>query len=330
MTAETNTDWSITTLAAAPNAEQVAAIEELATAAEAADGNPPLSEQTVVDLRSAEADTWLALAYLSGGAGDDGPAHTDGAELVGVAVAVLPRAGDSPEAIGTLELVVHPNFRNDGIGSALADVVASEHRLDALQAWSHGNHAAAARLAEAHGMRPVRELWRMRLTGHADLEAPELPRGVKIRTFNVGHDEHKWLRANAAAFAHHPEQGDMTLTDLHARLDEDWFDADGFFLAVDMNDEIQGFHWTKVHPSSVDATGEHAAIGEVYVVGVVPTAQGTGLGKALTVAGINHLRGLDLHGVMLYVDADNTAAVALYERLGFTRWDVDVMYARTN
>ncbi|MBG6085351.1 mycothiol synthase [Zhihengliuella flava] len=324
MTAEKSTDWSITTLATAPNADHVAAIEELAAAAESADGNPPLSEQTVVDLRSAEADTWLALAYL-----DESSTDAGSGELVGVAVAVMPRAGDSPEAIGTLELVVHPHFRNDGIGTALADVVASEHRLDALQAWSHGNHAAAARLAQTHGMAPVRELWRMRLTGHAELETPALPRGVKIRTFNVGHDEQQWLRANAAAFAHHPEQGDMTLTDLSARLEEDWFDPDGFFLAVDMNDQIQGFHWTKVHPASADATGEHAAIGEVYVVGVVPTAQGTGLGKALTIAGINHLRSLDLHGVMLYVDADNSAAVALYERLGFTRWDVDVMYART-
>ncbi|MCO1339065.1 mycothiol synthase [Kocuria polaris] len=327
MTAETNTDWSIITRATAPTDEQVRDIVALATAAEAADGNPPLSEQTLVDLRSGTASLWLALAYLADSDADDATSQA-GAELVGVAVAVLPQNTDSPDAIGTLELVVHPSFRNDGIGSAMADVLDTQADLAGLQAWSHGNHAGAARLAERHGLSPVRELWRMRLTGHGELPKPVFPTGIKLRTFMPGHDDHKWLAANAAAFAHHPEQGSMTLADLQARMDEDWFDPDGFFLAVNMNDEIQGFHWTKVHPASADATGEHAAIGEVYVVGVVPTAQGTGLGKALTIAGINHLRTLELHGVMLYVDADNEAAVALYEKLGFTRWDVDVMYAR--
>ncbi|GHD13489.1 mycothiol synthase [Zhihengliuella salsuginis] len=327
MTAETNTDWSIITRATAPTPEQVRAITALATAAEAADGNPPLSEQTLVDLRTGHASLWLALAYLAE-SDEDGTTAEAGSELVGVAVAVLPQNTDSPDVVGTLELVVHPSFRNDGIGSAMADLLAAQADLSTLQAWSHGHHAGAARLAERHGLTPVRELWRMRLTGHGELGRPEMPTGVKLRTFMPGHDDEKWLAANAAAFAHHPEQGSMTLADLHARMEEEWFDADGFFLAVGMNDEIQGFHWTKVHPASADATGEHASIGEVYVVGVVPTAQGTGLGKALTIAGINHLRTLDLHGIMLYVDADNESAVALYQKLGFTRWDVDVMYAR--
>jgi mycothiol synthase len=115
----------------------------------------------------------------------------------------------------------------------------------------------------------------------------------------------------------------MTRADLEARMAEPWFDPAGFLLAVDSGGVLRGFHWTKVHPRH----GDHPAIGEVYVVGVTPEAQGTGLGKALTIAGIKYLQKQGLHAVMLYVDADKIPAVALYRRLGFTRWDVDVMYA---
>jgi mycothiol synthase len=166
-------------------------------------------------------------------------------------------------------------------------------------------------------------LWKMRMTtAGADLPDAVLPDGVTIRAFVPGKDEDAWLAANRAAFADHPEQGNLTRADLEARMAEDWFDPAGFFLAEDRDGRLLGYHWTKVHPRH----GAHPAIGEVYVVGVTPEAQGMGLGKALTIAGIKHLRDAGLNAVMLYVDADNAAAVALYRRLGFTRWDMDVMY----
>ncbi|MEV4249151.1 mycothiol synthase [Streptosporangium canum] len=90
-------------------------------------------------------------------------------------------------------------------------------------------------------------------------------------------------------------------------------------------DRLIGFHWTKVHG---DGGHGHEPIGEVYVVGVDPAEQGGGLGRSLTLAGLSHLRSRGLAQVMLYVDESNTAAIRLYEKLGFTRWDVDVMYRK--
>jgi mycothiol synthase len=166
-------------------------------------------------------------------------------------------------------------------------------------------------------------LWQLRRPLTAPIPDPQLPDGVALRAFRPGEDDEAWLALNAQAFAEHPEQGRWSPADLRVRLAEPWFDPEGFLLAAEESTgRLLGFHWTKVHerPGS-------ARIGEVYVLGVDPTAHGGGLGRALTAAGLAYLRdrrGLDR--VMLYVDESNTAAVALYERLGFARWSAHVNY----
>ncbi|HEY8296226.1 MAG TPA: mycothiol synthase [Micrococcaceae bacterium] len=317
-------NWPVEAIGGAPEPELLRDIQALAAAAVESDGNPPLSEQTLVELRSAEADA-ESLLVLATYAPEEKSDPSTAEDLAGVAVVLL------HGGTGVLEIVVHPNYRNQGVGALLVDKLRAVRGLQGISAWSHGNHEAAADLAARYGYRAVRELWRMRLIRPQEsvpvAAGPELPAGVTLRTFVPGQDEAAWLEANAAAFAHHPEQGGMTLSDLAARMAEPWFDPAGFFLAVDAgpdgSERLLGFHWTKVHPR----TGTHPAIGEVYVVGVTPQAQGGGLGKALTIAGIRYLQAQGLNAIMLYVDADNAAAVALYRKLGFTRWDVDVMYA---
>ena len=168
----------------------------------------------------------------------------------------------------------------------------------------------------------------------ADPLPPVTPaEGVVVRTFRRGQDEEAFLAINAEAFADHPEQGSMSRADLEQRMAEPWFDPEGLFLAEpadapanEANEFIDspsllGFHWTKVHDDRV---------GEVYVVGISPQAQGRGLGKALTLTGLHHLRDRGVREVILYVEADNAPAIAVYSGLGFTHADedTDVQYAR--
>jgi mycothiol synthase len=233
--------------------------------------------------------------------------------------------GTDPVEAPSAELVVHPGHRSRGHGRTLGEALlaATGKRL---RVWAHGGHPAARHLAVQLGLKLFRELQQLRrpLASGAgqDLPEPRLPDGVTVRTFVPGEDDSAWLAVNAAAFAHHPEQGGLTQRDLDDREAEPWFDPEGFFLAF-RGADLVGFHWTKVHPV--------AEIGEVYVLGVAPAEQGSGLGRALTAIGLRHLaedRGLPT--AMLYVDADNAAAVAVYHRIGFTLHETDLMYRTEN
>lgn len=225
------------------------------------------------------------------------------------------------------ELVVGPVDRRRGVGSALIGA-AVERAAPDVRFWAHGTLPAAEATAAAAGLVPARRLLQMRRSLRDLPEAGDLP-GVRIRTYAGASDDDELLRVNNAAFGWHPEQGDWTSADIAQRRAEAWFDPEGLFLAVDAEDRLLGFHWTKVHP-----TADGLALGEVYVVGVDPMAQGRGLGRLLTVAGMTGLaRRLCGPGhavdatVMLYVESDNVAAVGTYEGLGFTVHSVDTAFA---
>ncbi|PPK67791.1 mycothiol synthase [Actinokineospora auranticolor] len=246
---------------------------------------------------------------------------TDGVELVGYAH--LDTDGD---AFGrqVAEVLVRPDARRRGVGGRLVEAVLARAAAG-VRFWAHGDHAGAARIAARHGLGRVRELLTMRLDlAVATLPEPTWPAGVRVRAFEPGRDEAALVEVNRRAFDWHPEQGALTVADVEATEAEPWFDPAGLFLAVDERDEVLGFHWTKVHGRGPDA------VGEVYVVGVDPRAQGGGLGKALTLVGLTHLRSLGLLTVILYVESDNAPAVAVYGRMGFTRSDADIQYARAD
>lgn len=247
-------------------------------------------------------------------------AAEDGAHLlaVGLPGAVVGYLNLTPQ--GTVELVVHPAARGRGIGTALVRA-ALERSSVPVRVWAHGTLPAAEALAAKLGLRAVRELVQMRRP-LAGVTKPGVPRGVSIRTYGGSHDDPELLRVNNAAFSWHPEQGDWTDSDLAERFAEPWFDPRGLFLAFDERGALRGFHWTKVHDDQ---------LGEVYVLGVDPAAQGRGMGRALTAVGLDHLRqrlgSQDQAAVILYAESDNVAAIKTYESLGFRSSSVDTAYS---
>jgi len=290
----------------APAADRVRA---LAARAEAADGIAPLSEEPLLRLTDPAAPVRHLLVH------EPGVPETRGyAQL----------ALDDPTA-PLVELVVDPSSRRHGVGRELLAAAARVAGRPPL-VWAHGDLPAARALATAAGLVPVEELWRMRATLASRPAVPPLPDGVQVRTFLPGQDEDALVLLNARAFADHPDQGRWTRHDVLAREAEPWFDAAGLLLLHregHAGGAPVGFVWTKVHPA-----GELEAepVGELYVVGVDPDAQGAGLGGVLTALGLQALAARGLGAAVLWTSGDNTRAVRAYRRAGFAPTVVDVRY----
>ncbi|MCW2837011.1 MAG: mycothiol synthase [Marmoricola sp.] len=276
-----------------------AEVRRIARASTAHDGAITLNEQALLQLKNRglrDAELWL-------GGGGFALRHSD-----------------------VLDLAVHPESRRQGVGTALAAEALPEGRK--VDAWSHGDHPGAARLAELFSVPRERELVIMRRSLKDPVDEVAAPDGVRVRTFEPG-DEEAFLEVNSHAFAHHPEQGHMSMQDFHERMSEPWFDPAGLFLAVPADPgpgdpPLLGFHWTKEHRD------EDPPYGEVYVVAVNPKAAGRGLGTVLTGVGLHHLRDRGLDSVLLYVDGDNDPAIAVYTGQGFQVERTEVQYRGTS
>ncbi|MET0144574.1 MAG: mycothiol synthase [Ilumatobacteraceae bacterium] len=282
------------------------ALDRLMAAATAVDGHHPLSDHLRMDLARGAGSGFAAVT-----------ARTSD-QLVGYAQL------SEVNGLHTVEVVVEPTARADlsiagDLLHAAIDVVATRGG-GAVQWWSFDadrrpqGGADDAGLAAKAGLALTRSLYQMRC---------ELPTGLTVdvptRSFEPGADEAAWLRVNNRAFATHPEQGGWTMETLALREAEPWFDADGFRLH-ERDGRLAAFCWTKLH------TDTSPVLGEIYVIAVDPDFQGLGLGRQLTLAGLASIADRGVAVGMLYVDADNTAAVTMYEHIGFTIHRTDRAY----
>ncbi|MBX3092665.1 MAG: mycothiol synthase [Cryobacterium sp.] len=279
-----------------PNPSSPEGLTGLIARARDADGQPPFSDQSLVELGRGE----RALIVS-----ESRPV------LVGAAIV----------GAEEFELVVDPDARGAGEGAALVSRVVAEHPA-ARFAWAHGDHPASRALAARFGFEPVRTLLQLRAVVPGDDSLRDAP--FRTVPFRPEVDDAAWLALNARAFAAHPEQGGLTPRDLDDRKAEPWFEP-GDFLILREGDDMIGFCWLKVEESD-----GHERIGEFYAVGIDPDRQGERLGRVLMDAGFARLAERGIRTAALYVEADNEPALALYRRYGFAQHTIDVRYRRAS
>ncbi len=283
--------------------DEVAAIQRLLDAAAKADGFRAIGEDREAELAHGNREGFAGLIAVDRESDQPvGYAHLSG-----------------QQGAWALAYVVEPLHRGhretvaaDLVRRAL-DVVGEEGGGQ-VQVWVSKPGQEDDDIATANGLVTGRELYQMR----RPLPVGE-PWELETRPFRPGIDDQAWLATNNRAFAWHPEQGGWTEAALRAREAEPWFDPEGFLLHEE-HGRLAGFCWTKVHAE------EHPPLGEIYVIAVDPDWQGTGLGRQLVLAGLDHLASRGLTIGMLYVEASNRPALSLYTDLGFQVAHVDRVY----
>ena len=275
-------------------------VSELLNDAWRADGARPLNDHLWLDLREGGRTGFAGII-----ARQDDHSHAIG-------YCQVSRGNES----WSLDLVIHPHHRYDfneiapDLVRAAIGVVASEGGGH-LHWWIFEPNNTHRQLAESSGLHQGRRLLQMRRSLPLERELAAPASGLEVSAFDPATDTDRWLEINNAAFAAHPEQGGWTRDTLQARMREPWFDPEGFLIHR-TGGVVDGFCWTKIHGEGPSRCGE------IYVVAVHPSAAGHGLGHALTVAGLESIAARGVDQAMLFVDADNAPAVAVYRRLGFT------------
>ncbi len=286
--------------------QQLSALQSLFDAAREHDHHAPLGEHK-----------WLDLVH-GGRRAFAGVIGREGEAIVGYTH--LSRHHKPSGAQWGLEVVVHPDRRGKDAEEDLlrrAIELVAEEGGGHVHWWvfqpSDVHDAAAANLEFKKG----RDLLHMKVSLPLSFE-PHLPDGIRLRSFEAGRDEQAWIEVNNRAFAQHPEQGAWDRETLDRRLAEEWFDPEGFLLAEDDSGNLVGFCWTKINPEC----------GEIYVVGVDPSHHGSGLGKALTIAGLQRMASRGVQAGCLYVDAAQEAPLSMYRKLGFEQDHLDRAYVK--
>lgn len=221
---------------------------------------------------------------------------------------------------------MHLTFAPEDGETTVSDALAlAENSGPDATIWVHGTTPGRRAILEASGRTSNRTLLKMACT------LPVIPSdgsrasaGIETVAFSTD-DIDDFVAVNNRAFSWHPEQSGLTTDAVRSDMAQPWFDAEGFRLHR-IDGQLAGFCWTKIHATDDLADPADPRVGEIYVIAVDPPFHGRGLGKAMTLAGLDHISSLGIGVAMLYVESDNEAAVATYERLGFTVGREDTLW----
>lgn len=251
-----------------------------------------------------------------------------GDERVGL-IRVSSRARGSDKVVHRMDVFMRPDWRRRGIGRQLVEwaearsrelreqgVVGEPGAIHEMSGGTDENNTASSAFAEAIGYRRIRYSFEMRRDLSTPLPDAPLPPGLELRPV-VMSDLRRIFDANAEAFMDHWEAAVRTDDDFRHWVEDPDLDISLWRVAWD-GDEVAGVSVNTIYTEENEELG--IKVGWLDRVSVRRPWRRKGVGAAVIAASLHAFRDRGMVEASLGVDAENpTGALALYERLGFTR-----------
>jgi mycothiol synthase len=237
--------------------------------------------------------------------------HDD--EVIGFAAIEYQPGADAAEA----RLGLLPAQRRPGLAERLVHMafdLAQEAGAPRVRLYIPERAGWASTAARVWGFRPSRAQHLMLRSTATPPVTPSLVSGLRIRALRAGEDT-ALLTALNRAWAGNWNFRPITAAALAADLREQ---REGMLVGVADADEthIAGTVHALFDPSHHNPDGSSYAW--ISNLTTDPAWRGRGLGRALLAAGLRHLYKRGARSVALGVDGGNTAAIQLYQSVGFT------------
>jgi mycothiol synthase len=225
-------------------------------------------------------------------------------------------------------VLVHPNWRRQGLGSALLQLLFEQARsLGASQAnlYADYSHPAAARFLQRHGFKPTGVYTEMRAKGDIPLDPIVWPDSYQVRPYSEINN--LAILTQAMNDSYQFVSGHHTVTQEQMAGWLPTFEPHGLFLVFSDENRPVGISRVEMSPERTARNG--VPTGYIDGPGISLPYRRLDMYRSLLLTGVKYLKNLGCAQVELESWGDTQAVLGLYQELGFTILQQVITYSRS-
>jgi mycothiol synthase len=236
---------------------------------------------------------------------------------------------------GFLNFRVHPTVRNQGLEEQI--ITWGEKRLKEatkdgngtvkLFSGTRSDRGDVITILQNLGLIAVRYFFRMKRSLNEPIDEPKFPEGFQLRIVEPKKDATKWVEMFNQTFIDHWNHHNFTVEEFLHHCQHPEYNSDLSLIAIAPDGTFAAFCESRIHTEDNKRNGCNE--GWIAVLGTRRGFRQQGLGKAMLLTAMQHLKTKGMDSAILGVDAENpSGALRLYESVGFEKVHTSISYVK--